>query len=130
LTEHVASATITSSVRRLEVYSVGDESGADAVAGDIADQYIQVFFLNGVTSRSRRRSVRWLIESVGTPASQRMGFVPGSAALGSPALGLAHLSPILFEPGLRRELLFVRSVPNSVNARRETPSLGPCLRAH
>src|SRR3989449_6269166 len=26
------------------LYSVGDESGADAVAGDIADQYIQVFF--------------------------------------------------------------------------------------
>src|SRR5437879_11330289 len=45
LTEHVRERrTITQQRKRLRVYSVGDESGADAVAGDIADQYIQVFF--------------------------------------------------------------------------------------
>src|SRR3989449_10982503 len=57
------------------LYSVGDESGADAVAGDIADQYIQVFFFEwSDQAEVAADSVRWLIESVGAQASPEDGF--------------------------------------------------------
>src|SRR5437870_13476024 len=76
LTEHVRERrTISQQRKRLRVYSVGDERGADAVAGGIAEQYNQVFFVDWRDQAEvAADSVRWMIESVVTQASPENGY--------------------------------------------------------
>jgi len=85
MTEHVRERrTITSSVSVSE-YIRWDESGADAVAGDIADQYIRV--LLEWSDQAESPPFCALVDRKCRHASLPRGWVlvPGSAATRSPA---------------------------------------------
>src|ERR1700722_2475177 len=75
-TEHLSERRPIPELRdRFRIDTVGEESGADAVAGNIANQQIQVFFFEWSDQPEvATDSVRWLVVSVDTQASPVDGF--------------------------------------------------------
>src|SRR3984957_15153607 len=75
-TEHISeSLQISELPDRFRIDTVSEESGADAVAGNIANQQIQVLFIEWSDQPEvTADSVRWLVESVDTQASPVDGF--------------------------------------------------------
>jgi hypothetical protein len=75
-TEHVSESLPIPELRdRFRIDTVSEESGADAVAGNIANQQVQVFFIEWCDQPEvATDSVRWLVENVDMQVSPVDGF--------------------------------------------------------